>query len=181
MNTANKNKILILIAIGVLLTAGVLFFLTRTEYANILDLKRTYQDKSTQFTAQQKKLSALEKLNQDSNEMQNIESYATAQLPNSLEGSIFVASLEKLGNTMQVTPLSVSVSSAAVSSKDKNAPSAYNFSVTFNTNFQNLINFLGEMEKLDRFNSINNLSISPGDKGLGINLSGNIYQYKTVK
>lgn len=181
MNTANKNKILILIAAGVLVTAAVLFFLTRSEYQNMLDLQRTYQDKNTTLASQQKKLAALEKLNQDSNQMLAIDNYSKDQLPDTLDGSIFVSSLEKLGNSVQITPLSVSVSSTPVSTKDKKGPSGYSFSVTFNTGFQNLLNFLSEMEKLDRFNSINNLSLSPGAQGLGINLSGMIYQYKTSK
>lgn len=181
MNPPNKNKILILVASGILITTGILFLLTRTEYENVSDSQKSYQDKLTTLNSQEKKLASLQKMDQDSAEVKQIQTYMEGLLPNDLNGSAFVASLEKLGNRLQVTPLSVSVNSNAAGSKDKNLPSSYSFSVTFNTSFQNLTTFLAEMEKLERFNTITNISMSPNDKGLGINLSGNIYQYKSVK
>jgi Tfp pilus assembly protein PilO len=181
MSNLHKNKNFILIVCGILLTAGVLFFLTRTEYENILTLKQNYQDKNTTLQTDQSKLSTLQKLSDHPDEAKQIEEFSESQLPDDIDSSTFVSSIEKLGNTLQITPLSVSVSSTPVSSKDKNSAPGYNFSITFNSSFQGLITFLAEMEKLDRFNSINDLSLSPGDKGLSVNLSGDIYQFRNSK
>jgi Tfp pilus assembly protein PilO len=181
MSPLSKNKILILVASGVLITSAILFFLSRDEYGKLQDAKASYNEKQTILANQEKKLAALEQLDKESTEIQQIQASAEGWLPDDLNGSAFVSSIEKLGNRLQVTPLSISVNSTASSVKDKNSAPSYSFSITFNSSFQTLISFLAELEKLERFNSIVNISMSPTDKGLGISLTGYIYQYKTTK
>lgn len=181
MKSITRYKNLFLAAISVLIIAAILFFLTQNEYGKMNDLERNQREKEANLIIQQKKLTSLEAMSRTPDEINLISSFVHKQLPDGVESTIFVSELEKLGQATQVTPLSVSVNSTPISNKNKTGATAYPFTMTFSTNFVNLLAVLDQMEKLDRYNSITNLTLSPSESSLNISLSGNIYEYKQTK
>lgn len=181
MTEFKKNKILILIALGILVIAAICFFLTKSEYDKKIALRTSTENKAITLNNQKEKLSSLQKLNKQPEEVKTAKDFSLKQLPDDVEATIFVSYLEKLGNSVQVTPLSVSVNSAAVENKSKTDPTSNVFNVTFSSDFPTLLTFISQMEKLDRLNTLSNLSLSPTESLLNVTISGKIYVYRSSK
>jgi len=176
MKLQPKIKILITVSLGILITTAILLFLVKNEYSNLQTIGAQLSEKSNNLRLAQDKLASLQRQSKQSEEITSIKDICLSQLPQELEATAFVSELEKLGQSIQVTPLTVSVNSTIASStKKKTGPDTTTFNLTFSTPFPNVLKFLEEMEKLKRLNTLSTISLTNSDNQLNVSASGSIY------
>lgn len=180
MNSLEKNKNYLLVAVSVVLIATILLFLTNKAYQRLIDVSKQLAAKSVELEDAQNKLSALQRQNRQIDVVEAKNQFALKQLPTELGATIFVSSLEKL-NTIPVTVSVAATPAAGKVKKVKTLPESTSFNLTFNTDFPTILKFLQQMESLERLNSLNSISLSPSENGLGVSISGVIYTLKESK
>ncbi len=180
MSFIKSHKNSILVSVSIIVLGGMIFFLNWNAYQKLIELKNERLNKTAELADASQKLKTLEVQSKKAAQIQAQKTYVLAQLPADVEATLFASKLESLGATMAITPLSVSISNVAESSSTKKSGglSTSNYSLTLTTTFPTLLNFLAEMEKLDRLNTIESIGLSPRDANLSVNIGGTIYRIR---
>lgn len=170
----NKSKLLILVSIFALV--GIGYFLDYTGFQNLQILQKSQATSQNDLELAEAKLRALEAQNKDTASLENAKNVVNQLLPSDIDATIFASKIEKLGQNVGVTPLSVSVTQAtAATKKETSGAQSTGFSLSFTTNYQKTLEALAQMEKLDRLNTIAGITLAPQEDGIAVTLNGKIY------
>lgn len=179
MRFFNTQKNTILVVMAILILSGMIYFLNQQSYQKLAELKVQQQDKTTELEAARIRLQTLESQNLKADDINAKKDYVTSQLPVDVEATLFASELEQLGKKLNVTPLSVSILTTPDSPSTKaSSLSPSNYALTLTTPFGNFLNVLAEMEKFDRLNTIESISLSPTQSDLNISIGGTIFRLK---
>jgi Tfp pilus assembly protein PilO len=182
MNWLQENKSQLLILISIIIIVGIAYFLDFGSYQNFKTLQASQAASQTELVLAQTKIKALETQSKDIDSLNNAKNTVNQLLPNDIDATIFASMIEKLGQNVGVTPLSVSITQAtAATKKEVGAASSTGFTLSFTTGYQKVLETIAQMEKLDRLNTITNLILAPQESGIAVNLSGKIYNMANNK
>jgi len=173
-----QYKIQILIAVSILIIVSINFFLVNGEYQKLTALNIENQEKTNQLLNSQAKLDLLNKQAKQIDIIDEKKDFVKKQLTTDISATLFVSYLEKLSNSLNIIPLTVSVSGVPKKDKDSNLPTSTSFNLTFSSDFQTLIEFLRQIEKLDRLNTISTINLGKAEEILNVSMSGLIFLEK---
>ncbi len=191
------KKSIITLAIYFVLFAGIFMFILKPSVDNTKKNKKLIAQNQKQIEANFDEIAAMQKIEKNKAEFDQIKSTVLNYLPTTLDSSQFIVEVEGLTKSLDITMDNFSMSetasvlggnkdntksgddsnsSAKNSKKSKSGTMQNQFTMTGKTNFAKTLQLLQQMEKLSRFNSISSLDIiSQDDNGVNIKVTGNIY------
>jgi Tfp pilus assembly protein PilO len=173
-----QYKIQILIFFSAIIIVSINFFIVNGEYQKLTALTLENQEKTSQLLNSQAKLDLLNQQAKQLDVINEKKAFVKKQLTTDIAATLFVSYLEKLSNSLNIIPLTVSVSGSPKKEKDSVLPTSNLFNLTFSSNFQTLVEFLRQIEKLDRLNTISTINLGKSEEILNISMSGLIFLEK---
>lgn len=164
----------IFIALIVLLSAFVLIPNIKTNTTN----KKAISDKTALLDSLERKNAYFGELKNDSGQTEKIKENLAKLLPDKDSTSSFIVALENLANSKNIIMSNLAI---AEGSKNKAASQTngrmIEFSFDTNTDFDNGLSLVRELENFSRLNTISTIQIShgSGNSNLSIKITGSIY------
>jgi len=172
----NKNQIIVVFSLIVFALIG--FFLINGEYQKLTALSLENQEKTKQLRISQAKLDTLNKQAKQLDVINDKKDFVQKQITKEINATIFVSYLERLSYSLNIIPLTVSVGNTTTSTKESKLPPANTFNLTFGSDFKTLVEFLRQIEKLDRLNTISTINIGKAEEILNLSMAGQIFLEK---
>lgn len=171
----SKYYLAIGIAVIFLALCAIVLFLIIPTYNQVVTLKTNNNQKSASLAEAKNRLIVLENLNRKKTDLEKASNFANHQVPETVEATNFVSDLNAVSRNLSITPLTVSVNSTSEKAKNATTLKSSTFNLTFEANFENVIKFLVENEKLPRLNTISSITLAGTTDPLKVSLSGQIY------
>jgi Tfp pilus assembly protein PilO len=195
VNISHYKKSIIILIVYVLLFIGIVLFLLIPTINNIQSNKAAIKEQDKEINDNYERLSSLQKNDKNKTEYDQIKNTVENYLPFSLQSSQFIVEVEAVAISLNlsINNISMSETSSAFSSssskktdstsensektKTKKTGAQQNqFSLSIKTDYPKAMDFLRQMEKMPRFNTINMVDISLAEENLiNLKVSGYIY------
>lgn len=181
MNQNTNKRIIVISIIYIALIGSIIAFLMVPSITKLKENKVKINTKQSELDKATERLSALQKMDKNKEEIEKTVSVIEQYLPDTVSSSSFIVEIEGLAKTLNTVIDSFSMTDGATPTakkddKKKEALSQNDFSITAKSAYTQSVEFLSQLENLSRFNTISMIGINSLQGGeISLKLTGQIY------
>src|ERR1035437_8198896 len=159
-----------------LATAIILgLFAINPTFSTIANLQKQIDDNNFVQQKLQQKINDLASLQQKYNNLQADLPVIYDGVPKTTEIPLFVAEIQSISKDSSLTITSIQVSEVNLSSQTTKNNGSFDFTITANGTYENLINFLSKISHFQRVVALRNIILSTENGALGLSFKGTVF------
>jgi Tfp pilus assembly protein PilO len=159
-----------------LVTAIILgLFAINPTFSTIANLQKQLDDNNFVQQKLQQKINALSILQQKYNNLQPDLPVIYDGVPKTTEIPLFMAEIQSISKDSSLTITSIQVSEVNLSSQTTKNNGSFDFIITANGTYENLINFLSKISHFQRVVALRNIILSTENGTLGLSFKGTVF------
>ena len=159
-----------------LVTAIILgLFAINPTFSTIANLQKQIDDNNFVQQKLQQKINDLSSLQQKYNNLQPDLPVIYDGVPKTTEIPLFVAEIQSISKDSSLTITSIQVSEVNLSSPTTKNNGSFDFTITANGTYENLINFLSKISHFQRVVALRNIILSTENGALGLSFKGTVF------
>jgi Tfp pilus assembly protein PilO len=171
MNRFSKNKqILSLIGIFIVLFSAVIFFLAYPYYLKIQETNDQIYDQRVQLAILEQQRLNIEQTHQDYNKIKKDLDTIQMSFINTDDMLKFISKFEEIAKKTHVEQ-NINLSTSTSNLVDNKLP----FILTLSGSWQNIFDYISELESLDTYVLVDSISYSKNNASLSVILSANVF------
>jgi Tfp pilus assembly protein PilO len=159
-----------------LVTAIILgLFAINPTFSTIANLQKQIDDNNFVQQKLQQKINDLSSLQQKYNNLQPDLPVIYDGVPKTTEIPLFVAEIQSISKDSSLTITSIQVSEVDLTSQATKNNGSFDFTITANGTYENLINFLSKISHFQRVVALRNIILSTENGTLGLSFKGTVF------